>query len=69
MVDYKLSLVGLSVLIVLHTVDYRLSLVWGLLRLAPLLYMNVIVSVLEVDNKSGNKMSICNCANVCMLMF
>ena len=28
MVDYKLSLVELSVLIVLHMVDYRLSLVW-----------------------------------------
>ena len=28
-VDYKLLLVGLSVLIVLHMVDYRLSLVWG----------------------------------------
>ena len=69
MVDYKLSLVGLSVLIVLHMVDYKLSLVWGLLRLAPLLYMNVIVSVLEVDNKSGNEMAICNYANVCMLMF
>ena len=29
MVDYKLSLMGLSVLIILHMVDYRLSLMWG----------------------------------------
>ena len=45
MVNYKLSLVGLSVSIVLHMVDYRLSLVWGF----P--FLIVFVHVAWVDHR------------------
>ena len=42
MVDYKLSLVGLSVLIQLHTVDYRLSLVWAFRFLSLLFALHMV---------------------------